>query len=135
VGTLLVQFFVLNPSNTKELILEITINTCAVIFSIVWVAIGWIGVRKESNNSIKLFLFLSILEPAFIIYTLVTNTKVYEFMTIYVVVTLGGMALLCRIILIAWTFVVWNGFKKGLRIKVFGASGDEEKDKEPLINN
>jgi len=130
VGTLLVQFFVLDTSNTKKLIIEIIVNTCVVILSLVWVAIGWVGVRKESNTLMKIFLFLSIVEPAFVIYTLVINNRVYEFVKIYVVMTLGGLALFCRALLIVWTFVVCNGFTKGLRAEVFSSNDDEE---QPLI--
>ncbi|CAH1783840.1 unnamed protein product [Owenia fusiformis] len=117
---------------TNLSVLEVVTLATGLPYSLLWVIMGWVAMRKELQWLIWVFAVLSILTPAYVIYKIVfiynqdftaiqSNLKVIEFASLAV----GALSLIVRFVLLCELVVVYRNFGKGLKQRAFGDDSSE----------
>jgi len=107
--------------------IELYLDIVFFIVTVLWASLGWYTVRHEKKALIWLFLLFALVEPAYIIWkdreaiTSIENEEGYAAASLGV----SALAIVCRVLLIVWTFLVYKGFNKGLR-DVFKREEEDE---------
>ncbi|XP_067660772.1 uncharacterized protein [Haliotis asinina] len=103
--------------------------------SIVWFALGYTSVQRESKILTYLFTVLSPLELCYVIYKITMASK---HLALYPVIapcsiTTGCLAVAVRVTIISLTYLVSMNYGKGLKKKVFGRQNSEQSSAETLL--
>jgi len=105
---------------------ELYINIAFIVVTFVWAGLGWAAVRHEKNIPIIVYFLFSPIEPGYVIYKGITlYLDPIEFFG-PVIYALGGLSILCRVLLFIWAIRCRVNFGEGLK-KVFSKEEEEEK--------
>ncbi|XP_071945596.1 uncharacterized protein [Antedon mediterranea] len=119
--------FVLSDSMDNIGTTDIIVLSVGVVYSLVWVALGFFSVRYESKKLVILFFLTSIAEPAYIIYKVIDVWVIAdeEDLIKSAIITCGIIGLIIRIVVCITMYFVTKNFGNGLKEKVYGqSSGD-----------
>ncbi|RWS27779.1 uncharacterized protein B4U80_10328 [Leptotrombidium deliense] len=93
---------------------EALIVSCGIVFTIIWVTIGFLAVRFENKTLVFIFLMTSVVEPSLILYNLITFQTTIVLPLRIAAYTCGIMAIIVRIASIGCMYKVMTNFGNGL---------------------
>jgi len=116
--------------------LEFYLDIGFFVITILWAGLGWFAIRHEISKLVVVFFLFALVEPGYLLWkavaVLTVNGDWRQAQYTAPVIIISGLALVCRALLIIYTFLSYRHFNKGLR-NIFEKEEDLHEAAVPIL--